>query len=409
MWRKLVNWLCGYLSVQIKGNAPERFINLCFNKRILIWDLRNIDENYRFHIQAKDFKKLKPIARKTGMIPRIKEKIGLPFYVHRYRKRKVFFAGILICSILVYIMSLFIWDIQILGGSKYTPEAMIKFLHSKNIYTGIQKKKVDCQEIEEQIRLTYNDVGWVSAEIKGTRLIIKITETNMPSPATIAIDPSHMIATKDAIVEEIITRTGTPLVKPGDIVKKGDILVSGIVTVKGDFDDIIRNQPVVADATIVCKSYYDYYDKFPMTYLKKHFTGEQKTGYYFSLGREKIFLHNPRYSYAKYDIIVNENTLHVTDSFYLPFRYGMITIREYEEEKLMYTEQEAKEIANNKVQRYFDRLKQNGVTILENNIEITIENNSCITQGRIIVEEPAWEYQKVHESEWRIEQTDEHN
>ena len=64
---------------------------------------------------------------------------------------------------------------------------------------------------------------------------------------------------------------------------------------------------------------------------------------------------------------------------------------------------------NNKVQRYFDRLKQNGVTILENNIEITIENNSCITQGRIIVEEPAWEYQKVHESEWRIEQTDEHN
>ena len=37
-------------------------------------------------------------------------------------------------------------------------------------------------------------------------------------------------------------------------------------------------------------------------------------------------------------------------------------------------------------------------------ITITIENNSCITQGRIIVEEPAWEY-TIRESEWRIEQT----
>lgn len=409
MWRKFVNWLCGYLAVQIRGNAPERFINLCFNKRILIWDLKRVDDDYIFHIQAKDYKKLKPIARKTGMVPSIEEKTGLPFYMHRYRKRKLFFIGILICSILVYIMSLFIWDIQILGGSKYTPEAMIKFLRENDIYTGIQKKKVDCQEIEEEIRLAYKDIGWVSAEIKGTRLIIKITETNMPAPAQIAIDPSHIVATKNAIVEEIVTRTGTPMVKPGDVVKKGDILVSGIVSVKGDFDDIIRNEPVVADATISCKSYYDYLDKFSMNYIQKEFTGNEKTGYYFSLIGKKIFLHNPRHSYERYDIIVNENTLHVTDTFYLPFRYGSITVREYNNKKMTYTPEEAKEIANNKLQRYFKRLTDNNVTILENNIEITIENNSCITQGRIIVKEPAWEYQKVQEHEWRIEQTNEFN
>lgn len=409
MWKKLVNWLRGYLAVQIKGNAPERFINLCFNKRILIWNLNRVEEDYRFHIQAKDYKKLKPIARKTGMIPRIAEKTGLPFYMHRYRKRKFFFAGILICCILVYVMSLFIWDIQILGGSKYTPEAMIKFLKENDIYTGIQKKLVNSQEIEEEIRLAYKDVGWVSAEIKGTRLIVKITETNMPAPAQKAIDSSHMVATKNAIVEEIITRTGTPLVKPGDVVKKGDILVSGIVTVKGDFDDILRNQPVVADATIFCKSYYDYLDKISLNYIQKEFTGDKKKGYYFSLIGKKIILHNPSHSYDRYDIIVNENTLHVTDTFYLPFRYGKITVREYNDKKMAYTPEEAKEIANNKLQRYLKRLMDNGVTILDNNIEITIENNSCITRGRIIVKEPAWEYQKVLESEWRIEQTDEYN
>ena len=37
----------------------------------------------------------------------------------------------------------------------------------------------------------------------------------------------------------------------------------------------------------------------------------------------------------------------------------------------------------------------------------TIKNNTCISKGRILVEEPAWEYKIIDESEWRIEQTDE--
>lgn len=406
---KLVNWLRGYLCVRIRGTAPERFINLCCNKKIYIWNLMRVDEDYQFTISIKNYKKLKPIAKKTRMIPRIMKKTGFPFFVHRYRKRKGFFAGILICILLVYIMSLFIWDISILGGSKYTPEAMIKFLDENNVFTGIQKKKVDCQEIEETIRLAYNDIGWVSAEIKGTRLIIKITETNMPAPAEIAIEPSHIIATKDGIIIKIITRSGTPMVKAGDVVKKGDILVSGILTVKGDFDEILRLQPVVADADILCKSYYDYNNVFSMNYKQKDYTEKSVKGYYLTLAGKKIFLYNPRNSYDRYDIIVNENTLHITNSFYLPFRYGTVTVREYQENNKIYTEEEAASIAKEKLNRYLDRLTENGVLILENSVKITIENNKCITKGRIIVEEPAWEYKTIQESEWRIEQTDEHN
>ncbi|MDF2907304.1 MAG: hypothetical protein K0R34_2625 [Herbinix sp.] len=406
---KLINWFRGFLCVRIRGAAPERFINLCCNKKIFIWNLKRIDEDYQFHISVKNYKNLKPIARKTGMVPKITHKTGFPFIMHRYRKRKGFFIGIFLCIILVYILSLFIWDINILGGSKYTPEAMIKFLDENEVYTGIKKKKVDCQEIEETIRLAYNDIGWVSAEIKGTRLIIKITETNMPAPAEIAIAPSHMVATKNGIVKEIITRSGTPLVKTGDIVKKGDILVSGIITIMDDFNVVISNQPVVADADLLCRSYYDYYDELPMSYIDKIYTQESKKGYYIALIGKKLFLYNRRNTYDKYDIIVNENTLHITNSFYLPFQYGTITTREYVEERKTYTEDEAITIAKARLKRYFDQLIENDVLINENNVKITIENNKCIARGRILVEEPAWEYKTIQENEWRIEQTDELN
>lgn len=110
-----------------------------------------------------------------------------------------------------------------------------------------------------------------------------------------------------------------------------------------------------------------------------------------------------------YDIIVSENTLHITDSFYLPVRYGTVTVREYIEQKDKYSEDEAIEIAKNKLKRYFDKLNENGVSIVKNNVKIYIKNNNCIAEGRIFVEEPAWEYKIIDESEWRIERTDEHN
>ena len=161
MLMKLINWFRGFLCVRIRGMAPERFINMCCNKKIYIWDLKRIEEDYQFHITVKNYKKLKPIAKKTKMIPRIIRKTGFPFFLYRYRKRKVFFIGVLICAAIVYILSLFIWDISIQGGSKYTPEAMIKFLEDNHVYTGIRKEKVKCQEIEETIRLAYTDIGWV--------------------------------------------------------------------------------------------------------------------------------------------------------------------------------------------------------------------------------------------------------
>lgn len=409
MLRKLFHWIQGYLCIRIGGNGPERFINLCTYRKIYIWNLSNIENEYEFYISIKNFKMLKPIIRKTKIRPRIMKRFGLPFFIHRHRNKKMFFIGIAICGILVYIMSLFIWDIQLQGGSKYTPEAIAKFLDANDVYVGVAKEKVDCPEIEKKIRLNYNDIGWVSAEMRGTRLIIKITETNMPAPAGVAREPSHIVATKDGIIESIITRAGRPMVKSGDVVKKGDVLVSGIIDLKSDFDEIIEYQTLVASASIKSKSYYDYQDVFSLEYDMKAYTNSEKKGYYVSILNNKLFLYNPSNKYDNYDIIVNEEVVKITESFCLPFRYGTIASKEYELHQHTYTKDEAVTMAKNKVKRYFDKLNENGVEILENGITIRIEDNQCITEGRIIVREPAWEYKTIQENEWRIEQLDELN
>lgn len=50
----------------------------------------------------KEFKKIKEIAKITKCRVKIERKKGLPFILHRYKKRKLFFAAFN-CSDIIYI------------------------------------------------------------------------------------------------------------------------------------------------------------------------------------------------------------------------------------------------------------------------------------------------------------------
>ena len=407
MFRKLLNWFAGYVLVYIKGYSIERFINVCRSKEIHVWEVKSVEGGYTFYMKLRDYKELRPIARKTRLLPLIRSKCGFPFYLQQYGKRKGLFLGLFMFLAILYTLSLFIWDIGIEGGYKYTRETLLKFLNQTDVYTGMMKKNVDCTRIEEKIRLKYKDISWVSAEVKGTRLIIKITETNMPTTKRETREPSHMVATKDGIVTSMITRYGVPQVKIGDVVKKGDILISGIVQVKGDFDAYINTKTVVADADITCKTYYEYSDTFSRNYMKKNYTGKKKKGLILNLFNKKISLHKPRISYKNYDIITDEAVLKLSWDFYLPFRALNLEYLEYDSVEQTYTEEEAEQIAMQHLKEYLDVLDEHNVKLIDNQVKIVVDDNKCTAMGKIIVEESCWEYKQIEENEWRNSETDE--
>lgn len=406
----LMKWGRGYLLVGIEGHSPERFINLCRNKDILIWNLHREAEGYEFYISLRGFQQLRPIARKTKTRPIIKRRIGFPFCMQKYTKRKAFFVGVLLCISMVYMLSLYIWDITIEGQSEHTGEAILKYLKEIDVYTGIKKDTLNCQEIEEKIRLKYTDIGWVSAEIKGTKLHIKLVETNMPVPYETAREPCHMIASHDGIVSEIVTREGTPMVKKGDAVKKGDIVISGILDIMGDGDLLVKKEPVIADGDVVIETNYVYEDTVPLHYKDKVFYGKNKISYGFSLLGRKIFISNPFRAFKEdtmYDIIANENNIYLSKSFCLPFSFIKKECRAYEEVDATYTQEEAKQILNEKFQVYIQKLVDKGISIEENNVKIKRDNNKYTAAGSLRIKEPVTEYRKMEESEWRMQETDE--
>jgi len=411
--KKIAQYFQGIVFVEIVGAFPERFINICRSRHIPLYDIattRQKDkEIYTAKIAGKDYFKIKPVAKKSHCLPKIRKKIGFPFFVKRYKNRLAFLAGGMYCLWFMWILSLFVWDISVTGGFVHTEDEIISYLRENRIVCGMRKDNVDCTELERNIRLDYPDIGWVSVELKGTKLFIRIAETDMPMAKEGEEAPVHLVAATDGKIEQLVCRSGTPMVQVGDVVKKGDILVRGIIDVIGDNDSKLKSYPVRADADIMIQSVRKYSHSLERCYVEKYYTKNTKTGYEFFYGNKKIFSHMPSHSYTNYAIMTEDEVLSLHANFPLPFRMKKTVISEYIPVERLYSEEEAKEQAKQALERYISYLTECGTIIRSVDYVTTVTETEIVTSGKLVLVSAAWEQIAVQENEWREQSADEYS
>ena len=279
---KVIRYIKGYLRIRITGYSTERFLNACRHKGIFLWGLKPVSGAYEMNITVKEFRQLKPMIRKTGTKVLIVKRTGLPFFLYKYRKRKLFFGGACLCLFMILYMSRMIWGIDISGNTTYTDEALLKYLSSRNVKNGMAKSDVDCARIVKDIRKEYNDIIWVSASVRGTKLYIQIKENEDSIPVdekgeeNKAVD---IVADRDCIVKDIVVRKGVVKVREGDTVKKGDVLISGQVPVNNDAKEVTGYQYHESDADILGTVVLPYEDECSHVYeIKEEIQEEKESG-----------------------------------------------------------------------------------------------------------------------------------
>ena len=321
-----MRYLRGYVKIQIQGYSPERFLNLCSYHHILIWGLAYEDHCYELCMSVRDFKRIRPFAKKTHTKVRVKEKYGFPFSLYNNRKRKLFFAGFIICIFLLQIYSMFIWDIHFTGNETRTDEALSSFLREKGVFAGMLKKEADCRKIVKEIRTQYDDVVWVSASLDGSRLKIQIKENEdsfekeEKKKDENAVD---LVASSDGVITKIVTRTGTPQVHVGDTVKKGDILVSGRVEIVNDSKEVIGYKYCHADADIFADTQMEYEDELSASYEEKVYDKKEKHRFYVKVKDTRVSFGSVKMKPNRCEFISKEYGVKAGKNFYLPFSYGI--------------------------------------------------------------------------------------
>ncbi len=425
---RLMKWWNGYVLVELSGYSPERLLNLCGYNGIELWNLVCVDGKYQFYVRRSDFKQLVGFVRKSRTRLVVLNKYGLPFWLRQHRSRKWFGAGILICLAVLYVLSLHIWAIEFDGNSYFTDELLRKTLTEQGYDTGMRKASIVCDDLEMMLRETYPEITWVSAQISGTRLYIQIREnTGILTVEEAQEVPCDLVASCDGVITEIITRSGTPMVKAGDTVTAGQILVSGVVELFNDSKEKVGEHLVQADADVLAQTQIPYEDRFALENLTKWYTGEQRYrlkievfGKTFhvdlsgmsdsSIGEDgdntgqndtkkadddfwqKLLQKLPLlkklpflYQFAAYDTVTTQEQICLGKNIALPVIWQLTTLREYEETQAIYSKQQAIDQAEENCARFFENLLEKGVQIIEKNVRIDTMGDECVAEGTVTV------------------------
>lgn len=392
--------------VEIQGQEIERFINLCINNKLIIYDIEKYKDKIIFSIDIEDYRKIKKIARKTRIVPRIKGRYGLPFLIYKASRRKSFFIGIFLGILLFYICSLYVWDIRIEGDNYYTHYEIKKYLETQNIKYGMPLKNIVCKNIEDSIRRKYKDIGWVSAQIKGTRLIIQIKENIKFNKNINTEEPRHIIASTDGIVKSILVKQGEPQVSIGQEVKKGQVLVYGVMDIVDDAGVVINKHGIYASADISIQCDKEYYFTLKKQHKKKNYTRKIRNRIDLNVADKNVFILWPLISLKKfdnYDVLVNNYNVRLGQNLELPVEIIHYKEREYNVDCAMYSDKELKYKANEYFKKYRRDLKKENITIVNSNIDNYIEDNVLYSKGYVTLLYNNMDYKAVEDKDLKVE------
>lgn len=392
MLKKIYLWLRGYVQISVQGKNAGRFINLCTNRGIKVWNIHSISWNsYSCFLFVRDFFKIKQLVRKTRVKIIIFKKYGFPFFLHRYRFRFCFVCMLIGISCLLWYSTCFVWKIEITGNSYLTEEILIDYLAENGNGFGTKKSSIDCDALENSLRNDFPEIIWTSAYIEGTKLVLIVQENlcekspvSKSKDANLQTSYTNLVATKDAMISSIITRSGTPCVITGDHVLQGDVLVHGICEIVGDDGEVANQIYVNADADIFGYVTYTYQDIIPVEYVYQTPKKKAITSYRISLFDRTFSLPFHPYKEEEHLYIIEEySQLCISDNIYLPVFLEKISYQPQEEYTMLLSQEQAKTFANEHFHNFLEELEENGVSIVDKNVIMRKEGNEYVVSGSV--------------------------
>ena len=388
--KHVFRYLQGYLKIRVWGYSPERFMNLCSSRGILLWDIKRQEDGYEMYILLSGFFQLRPIVRKTGTRAAVLERYGFPFFIRTVRKRKVFALGLPACLAFLIAMSQFVWAIDFEGNHSLTDDMLLDFLAQNGVDYGTPKNGINIEELEAGLRERFDVITWASARLEGTKFVVKLKENDLAVPETEgerdAWPGSDLVATRDGVVVSILTRQGVPQVTAGSEVHAGDELVSGAVPVTADDGTVREYQLCHADADVELFYGTQVKEELPLCYEYKNYTGRRKRAPFLAVGHKKWVFRLGERPYLKYDTVLDVSQLKLLDGIYLPLYYGFQVYREYLPVEAVYTRGQAEAILQERFRENIAALEEKGVQIIQKDVTINTVGNTLVLEGRLQVQ-----------------------
>jgi similar to stage IV sporulation protein len=281
MANKLFNLMSGMVAVSLKGKNTERAINMASTRGIFLWDIRRTPDGINCKIRNSAYEALKNIAEDNNFELTVTDRAGLPFYKNLLKRRLGFIMGAIIFILALYLMSSFIWFVNVSGNNTVSKDRIMHAAAKYGVYQGAAKWHFSRSEVEKAMLRDIEELAYVQLDISGVKANVKVVEKILPRQDIIG--PCHMVSLKDGVVVDVLVLEGQPNCTPGTVVGKGDILISGVVFPpaeageSGTATSINEPYTVRARGMVKARVWYEGYGECKLRNEKKVYTGHKQT------------------------------------------------------------------------------------------------------------------------------------
>ena len=279
---KIFQFIKGYVILKIMGNNTEKELENIRKKGAKPRNIKQAEDGIILTIDQSDCDLLDGIAYTKVAC------CGGIFFMEKVKRHPVLLAGMALVLAVVFVGSGFIWTVEYDGVSPKNFKMVESAAELAGIRVGMPKMKLsEPIEIKNTILANTDGIVWCWVYIKGTRAVVSVRENILP-PKIVDFDtPCNILAAKDAIITEIITKKGTCVVDNNQAVSCGDLLISGNVRFKeGDGYDV--------HASGICKgrTAYEREGIYKLYLNHKEYTGRKRNRFKLKLFSFELPLYN---------------------------------------------------------------------------------------------------------------------
>lgn len=219
----------GYVIIRAKGRRLEAFVNDAIKADIHLWRLeRSAPHMLVARTKARCYARLARIGARVGVRVTVLQKIGLPFWLLKARRRTVFVTCGLLFALSLYVLAQFVWFVRVEGIRELTAQEVLSIAEQAGLRPGVPRHEVKQDDVVHRLHQKLPRLAWSGVALRGALATIRVVERTNLDPALDA--PGHIVAAADGIVERLIVTRGTPVVDVGDTVAEGQLLISGMLT-----------------------------------------------------------------------------------------------------------------------------------------------------------------------------------
>ena len=223
---RLFHFLAGYVVFVAAGGFPERFVNLCADRGVPVWDVRPRDGYLLGKTTVRGYRRLRVPAKRAGMRLRVRDKCGVPFFLHRNRRRFGVPVGAAVFLLVFALLSARLWMIDVGGNDLLTTDTVREALRQAGIREGMRSGDIDASAAEQELLRLLPGVDWIALNVDGSVLHVALREDTVPETNEVQ-KPCHIVASRDGFLVRLEPYEGQAAARIHTAVQKGELLVSG--------------------------------------------------------------------------------------------------------------------------------------------------------------------------------------